>query len=121
VVGSSDTGSGKTLAFGLPLLQGVIAARAARGPEAPAPSGPTALVLCPTRELALQVCEHLSAVAKHARGVRIVPIVGGVAMQKQQRLLSYTPDVVRCPSRPALVGRPPRVRPGSLIFPRGCT
>lgn len=47
------------------------------------------LIMCP----AWQVCQHLEAIAKPA-GVAVVPILGGMAMQKQARLLSYRPPVV---------------------------
>lgn len=52
-----------------------------------------ALVLCPTRELAMQVCAHIAAIAKPL-AIRVVPIVGGVSPQKQQRLLGYRPPIV---------------------------
>ena len=90
IVGSADTGSGKTLAFGLPLLHGILS-DPHRGEGTRRLS---ALVLSPTRELALQVSEHLAAVARFSN-VRVVPVVGGISVQKQQRLLSYSPDVVR--------------------------
>ncbi|CAD7697637.1 unnamed protein product [Ostreobium quekettii] len=52
-----------------------------------------ALILTPTRELALQVCKHLQAVAKIC-GIWVVPIVGGLARVKQERLLNKNPSVV---------------------------
>jgi len=95
VVGSADTGSGKTLAFGLPVLNGILALgdRANRDTRRL-----SALILSPTRELAMQVSQHLTAAAKHT-DIKVVPVVGGISLQKQQRLLSYKPDVVRlnCP------------------------
>ncbi|KAK9864148.1 hypothetical protein WJX84_001573 [Apatococcus fuscideae] len=111
VIGAAQTGSGKTLAFGLPILQLIMQQRGggtaeavpllggdacAEAPPAPAhhKSGPLrALILAPTRELALQVCNHMEAIAKPA-GVAVVPILGGMAVQKQSRLLSYRPPVV---------------------------
>jgi ATP-dependent RNA helicase DDX24/MAK5 len=96
-------GSGKTLAFGLPILQllmqeqqaAAAAAAAAAGPDAPPPppSPLRALVLAPTRELALQVTDHLSAVGRPC-GIWVVPIVGGLSHQKQERLLARAPAVV---------------------------
>ena len=52
-----------------------------------------ALILCPTRELAAQVATHLEAIAKPL-ALRVVPLVGGVAQPKQDRLLRYQPPVV---------------------------
>ncbi|THD21200.1 DEAD-box ATP-dependent RNA helicase 13 [Fasciola hepatica] len=54
-----------------------------------------ALVLLPTRELALQVCHHLRMLAEFVEPcIRIEAIVGGISMQKQTRLLSYKPHVI---------------------------
>ncbi|KAK3875916.1 hypothetical protein Pcinc_019245 [Petrolisthes cinctipes] len=52
-----------------------------------------ALIVTPTRELAIQVKSHLDAVLKYT-DIRSVVIIGGVASQKQERLLSYGPDIV---------------------------
>ncbi len=97
-------GSGKTLAFGLPILDLLCQAQtptdttttdtAAEGAApAAAPSPLRALVLAPTRELAMQVCTHLQAVGRHC-GVWVVPIVGGISAQKQERLLKKKPQVI---------------------------
>src|SRR5436190_17780833 len=67
VCGKAKTGSGKTLAFGLPLL-----ARVQKG----SPKRPRALVMVPTRELALQVTEVLTPLAK-VRGHQVLPVYGG--------------------------------------------
>ena len=64
VCGKAKTGSGKTLAFGLPIIQRVKPAEAAR---------PRAIVLVPTRELATQVTDELAPLGK-VRGVRVVAI-----------------------------------------------
>src|ERR1700734_4289366 len=65
VCGKAKTGSGKTLAFGVPLLQRAKATREAQGPRpAPRPARPLALVLLPTRELAVQVHDVLAPFAK---------------------------------------------------------
>ena len=103
VIGAAQTGSGKTLAFGLPILQALLAERDAGGDEAGGGrasdrrgrggGGLRALVLAPTRELALQVCAHLDALARPA-SVWAVPIVGGLAPAKQARLLGRRPAVV---------------------------
>lgn len=67
VVGMAQTGTGKTAAFGLPMV-------AAIDPELKAPQ---ALVLAPTRELALQVADAVSSFARHIPGVKVLPIYGG--------------------------------------------
>eukprot|EP00850_Spirogloea_muscicola_P016266 SM000131S26696 [mRNA] locus=s131:47238:51770:- [translate_table: standard] len=92
VVGAAETGSGKTLAYGLPIFHRLLNERDSEGGEAVV-KGLRALVLAPTRELALQVCSHLTAVGKVA-GIRCIALVGGMAPQKQQRLLSLRPEVV---------------------------
>jgi ATP-dependent RNA helicase DDX24/MAK5 len=98
VVGAAQTGSGKTLAYGLPVLQAVIDSRANPRQR----KGPMALILCPTRELALQVTEHLRGAAKYCwegkgtsrQTLMIVPVVGGMSEQKQMRLLNRRPAVI---------------------------
>ncbi|WP_291378250.1 DEAD/DEAH box helicase, partial [Demequina sp.] len=75
-MGKARTGSGKTLAFGLPML-----ARLA-GSEKPGPRRPLALVLVPTRELAMQVGDALEPYA-HALGLSHRLIAGGLSMSKQ--------------------------------------
>ncbi|RDX93054.1 DEAD-box ATP-dependent RNA helicase 13 [Mucuna pruriens] len=99
VVGAAETGSGKTLAFGLPILQRLLeerdkAANMVEEPENYAPRGHLrALIITPTRELALQVADHLKAVAKYIN-VRVTPIVGGILAEKQERLLKAKPEIV---------------------------
>ncbi|MFC6355887.1 DEAD/DEAH box helicase [Luethyella okanaganae] len=67
VVGLAQTGTGKTAAFALPILSRLDLSQKA----------PQALVLAPTRELALQVCEAFEKYAAHLRGVHILPVYGG--------------------------------------------
>ncbi|WGD37008.1 DEAD/DEAH box helicase [Lysinibacter sp. HNR] len=67
VVGLAQTGTGKTAAFALPILARLDASQ----------KTPQALVLAPTRELALQVCEAFERYASHLRGVRVLPVYGG--------------------------------------------
>jgi len=67
VVGLAQTGTGKTAAFALPILARLDVAQ----------KTPQALVLAPTRELALQVCEAFERYAAHLRGVHILPVYGG--------------------------------------------
>jgi ATP-dependent RNA helicase DeaD len=87
----SKTGTGKTTAFGLPLIERV---RMEQGVD------PQALVLCPTRELAVQVSEELAELGD-PKGVRVLPIYGGQPMGPQLRSLKAGCDVV--------VGTPGRV------------
>jgi ATP-dependent RNA helicase DeaD len=85
----SKTGTGKTAAFGLPLLEKMD----------PEDKAVRALVLCPTRELALQVCAELADLGKY-KGIRVAAIYGGAPMQAQQDALeSGSPIVVGTPGR----------------------
>ena len=67
VVGLAQTGTGKTAAFALPILSQLDLKQKA----------PQALVLAPTRELAIQVCESFEEYSSHLKGVRLLPIYGG--------------------------------------------
>jgi ATP-dependent RNA helicase DeaD len=67
VVGLAQTGTGKTAAFALPILDQLDVRQKA----------PQALVLAPTRELALQVCEAFEKYASHVKGVHVLPVYGG--------------------------------------------
>ncbi len=87
VCGKAKTGSGKTLAFGVPLLQRTMASPSTM------PGRPMALVLVPTRELALQVAEVLDPLAK-AAGLRIAAVYGGADMDRQIKKLRRGVDVV---------------------------
>src|ERR1035441_640274 len=87
VCGKAKTGSGKTLAFGIPLLQRTMAARSTE------PGRPRALVLVPTRELAVQVSEVLEPLAKEA-GLRIVAVYGGADIERQIKKLRRGVDVI---------------------------
>src|ERR1039458_4419567 len=93
VCGKAKTGSGKTLAFGLPLLQRTIAARG-DAPLAPGgPARPHALVLLPTRELALQVHDVLETLAA-AVGLRVAAVYGGADIERQVALLRKGVEVI---------------------------
>src|SRR6201996_7800777 len=75
VGGQSQTGSGKTAAFALPAIEMVdVKLRA-----------PQVLILCPTRELAVQVAEEVAKLAHFKRGVREIPIYGGQSYDRQLR------------------------------------
>jgi superfamily II DNA/RNA helicase len=84
VCGQAKTGSGKTLAFGIPLVM-----RAGRAE----PRKPTALVLVPTRELAIQVDSELRWMAE-AEGLRAVAVYGGSSMEVQRDALNAGCEIV---------------------------
>jgi superfamily II DNA/RNA helicase len=88
VLGQAPTGSGKTLAFGLPLVECLSA-----DDDAPA-----ALVLCPTRELALQVTEELTLLGA-PRGIRAAAAYGGAPVASQAKRLRGAQIVVATPGR----------------------
>lgn len=91
VVGQSQTGSGKTAAFAIPAIERVDAAIKA----------PQVLILCPTRELAVQVAEEVSKLALFKRGVRELPIYGGQSYERQFRGLKEGAQII--------IGTPGRV------------
>jgi ATP-dependent RNA helicase DeaD len=84
LLGQAATGTGKTAAFALPLLQRL---------PAPGSHDPAALVLVPTRELAVQVSEAIHRYGKDL-GVRVLPIYGGQPIGRQLRSLEFGVDVV---------------------------
>ena len=79
----SKTGTGKTAAFGLPLLEKMD----------PEDKAVRALVLCPTRELALQVAAELSDLGKY-KGIRVTAIYGGASMKEQEDALEAGSPIV---------------------------
>jgi ATP-dependent RNA helicase DeaD len=91
VVGLAQTGTGKTAAFALPILSRLDVTQ----------KNPQALVLSPTRELALQVCEAFEQYAAHLRGVHVLPVYGGQAYGVQLSALRRGVHVV--------VGTPGRI------------
>ena len=94
VCGKAKTGSGKTLAFGVPLLQRAKATIDAGGArQAARPAKPLALVLLPTRELAVQVHDVLTPLAKKL-GLRAVAVYGGADIDRQVSKLRKGADIV---------------------------
>jgi ATP-dependent RNA helicase DeaD len=91
VVGMSSTGSGKTVAFAIPAIERVD----------PKIRAVQILILCPTRELAVQVAEETGKIALFKRGVMGVPIYGGQSYERQFRALEAGAQVV--------IGTPGRV------------
>ncbi|HEY6955541.1 MAG TPA: DEAD/DEAH box helicase [Flavisolibacter sp.] len=75
LIGLAQTGTGKTAAFGLPLLQLVDVEK----------KHPQALVICPTRELCLQIVNEIELFKKHMRGVNVVAVYGGSSITMQVR------------------------------------
>lgn len=73
IIGQAQTGTGKTAAFGIPLIEIVDANE----------KGVQALVMCPTRELALQVCNEFRKLAKYKKGLFVLPVYGGESIENQ--------------------------------------
>ncbi|MEO6882330.1 MAG: DEAD/DEAH box helicase [Mycobacteriaceae bacterium] len=92
ILGRAQTGSGKTLAFGLPMLARLAYSSVTAGARAQA-KRPRAMVLVPTRELAFQVVDALSAYAD-ALGLTVRPAVGGVPFGRQADQLRRGVDVL---------------------------
>lgn len=89
VVGRSQTGSGKTFAFGLPILEKINNAE----------DGINALIICPTRELALQVTDELKKISKFKGSCNVVPVYGGADIMRQIKALKTARVVVGTPGR----------------------
>jgi superfamily II DNA/RNA helicase len=102
LIGQAPTGTGKTLGFGVPLLDRLVA------PEDGATGLPQALVVVPTRELGLQVARDLHAAGK-TRGVRVLPVYGGVAYEPQVEALKRGVEIiVGTPGRLLDLAKPPK-------------
>jgi len=82
IVGCAQTGTGKTAAFGIPMLERLKGGRHFRG-----------LVLAPTRELAVQIGEHLTALAR-GTGLRVATVHGGVPVRDHIQHVRTHPDVL---------------------------
>ena len=93
IIGQAKTGTGKTLGFGVPLLHRIVAPGEEGYDALRAPGKPQALVVVPTRELAVQVAGDL-ATASARRAVRVVQVYGGRAYEPQIDALSKGVDVV---------------------------
>ena len=77
VVALAQTGTGKTAAFGLPLIQKINVKNRV----------PQALILCPTRELCLQIAGDLNDYSKYIDGLKVLPVYGGSSIESQIRML----------------------------------
>jgi superfamily II DNA/RNA helicase len=93
IIGQAKTGTGKTLGFGIPALQRVIGPDDEGFDKLPAPGAPQALVIVPTRELAVQVANDLQNAARK-RNARITTIYGGRAYEPQVEALQKGVEVV---------------------------
>lgn len=91
VVGQAQTGTGKTIAFGIPVVEKVTAQSRAT----------QALVLCPTRELAVQIAEEIKRLLTHKPGINVLPIYGGQPIERQYTGLRRGAQIV--------IGTPGRV------------
>ena len=91
VIGQAQTGTGKTAAFGIPIVEQVD----------PTKNAVQAIVLCPTRELCIQVSQEISKLAKYKTGIRVLPIYGGQPIDRQIRSLKKGIQIV--------IGTPGRV------------
>jgi len=83
LIGQAQTGTGKTAAFGLPLVHKI----------SPNEDRIVALVMCPTRELAIQVAEEIGKLGRF-KGIRSLPIYGGQDIMKQIRALKKRPQII---------------------------
>jgi superfamily II DNA/RNA helicase len=93
IIGQAKTGTGKTLGFGIPLLQRTIAKGDERFEQLEAAGKPQALVVVPTRELAVQVAGDLDTAAS-LRGTRVLTVYGGRAYEPQVEALRRGVEVV---------------------------
>ena len=89
VIGQAQTGTGKTAAFGIPMVESIdLSDRRVQG-----------LVLAPTRELAIQIADHISRISRYT-GIRVCPIYGGEKINRQiRKLKSGVHIVVGTPGR----------------------
>ncbi|WP_242861395.1 DEAD/DEAH box helicase [Cellulosilyticum ruminicola] len=91
IIAQAPTGTGKTCAFGIPAIESVDTSD----------DSVQVLILCPTRELVIQVAEELTALSKYKKGVRVLPIYGGQQIERQISALRKRPQVI--------IGTPGRV------------
>jgi ATP-dependent RNA helicase DeaD len=91
IIGQAQTGTGKTAAFGIPLLEKI----------SPNKRALQAMVICPTRELAIQVSDEIKKLSKYMKQVNVLPVYGGQPISRQMHALRKGVQVV--------VGTPGRV------------
>ena len=93
IIGQAKTGTGKTLGFGIPALNRIVAPKDEGFDKLAAPGAPQAMVIVPTRELAVQVAGDLTTASKH-RGIRIATIYGGRAYEPQVEALQKGVELI---------------------------
>ncbi|MEY2894323.1 MAG: helicase [Bacteroidota bacterium] len=91
VIGQAQTGTGKTAAFGIPMIEHIV----------PFEKFVQAIILCPTRELAVQVSEEMKKLSKFTKGVWVTTVYGGDSIDRQIKSLKAGANIV--------VGTPGRV------------
>ena len=84
VIAKAPTGTGKTFAFGIPMIEHI-------DPELPEVQG---LILAPTRELAIQICDELRSLLTYFNGIRIAVLYGGAGIGGQIKQLEKKPQIV---------------------------
>ena len=89
VIGQAQTGTGKTAAFGIPMLERI-------QPENKNLQG---VILCPTRELAIQAAEEMRRFAKYTHGIKVLPVYGGQDISRQIKGLKGAQIIVGTPGR----------------------
>ena len=90
LIALAQTGTGKTAAFGLPILHKIEVERKL----------PQAIILCPTRELCLQISKDMESYSKYIKGLKVTPVYGGASIVSQIQLLkSGTQIIVGTPGR----------------------
>lgn len=94
IIGQAKTGTGKTLGFGIPALQNVVAPGEDGWDELPDPGKPQALVIVPTRELAVQVAGDLVVASRRRPTLRVAQVYGGRAYEPQIEALQKGVEVV---------------------------
>ena len=86
IIATAQTGTGKTAAFGLPIIQ--LTANQSKKIEC--------IILCPTRELCLQITKDLSTYSKHIKNYKVLPIYGGTKVDTQIKSLKQNPKIIVC-------------------------
>ena len=90
IIGIAQTGTGKTFAYSIPLISNILNNQITQG-----------LILCPTRELAIQVSEEIKKLIKYKKYIKLATIYGGASYEKQIKELKSHPQIV--------VGTPGRI------------
>ena len=89
IIGQAQTGTGKTAAFGIPAIQHIN----------PNVKKLQTIILCPTRELAIQAAEELRKIAKYMHGIKVLPVYGGQDISRQIAGLRGAQIIVGTPGR----------------------